>query len=451
MLGRIALGSLLTVAALVAVPSELRAQRDAQALTTSLSHIEARVSPNGARVVSEAGRQLLVVNADGTGERALVERSLRGDFVWAADSSGIYYVDGLSLSFVSALGGSPREVIRLSTSLQIRLGDVDRAGVLYGAHQDSSAGTPWILFSVQGNGSATSIDELRTESAAIGRVQLDPSEQFLLYQRFQPVPFTVFEIVRVDAATGMNELVLGGGPIGTNVSSSAWLDNGSTAMVSGVVRSVGPRVGVYRYTAAGDVQLLTDPAVEHAIAEPAAEADWIVVQPFDDGFGGNGPAIMPKQGGGLVYLDQPGRRYISRGRPDIDAGATQVAFAGELPMDLSRVYGLEIEDEMRVFPRAEVGNPVTFELTLGSGSSFATMFVSVFKGAAPVVIPGVLEEFCLGNLLVSAGSVVGPGTVSTTTTIPNNPSLVGLTIWFQGIRFGGAGATWTRHGSLTIF
>src|SRR5690606_25467052 len=168
---------------------------------------------------------------------------------------------------------------------------------------------------------------------------------------------------------------------------------------------------------------------------------------------GNGPGIMPVEGGGVIWLYH-GVPFSYTGAPTIDAAGKSVVFsaARRTVTENPRLWRVDLDGEMRVYPRAEIGKPLVFELP-----AFANEVGVIFLGlnSPPFTLPGVSFDFNLGPafaiLLIAQGNASGK--ISTAVPLPFDPALQGLRIEFQGMRWDPLqqSGEFTRHGSFTIF
>jgi hypothetical protein len=453
-LSRVAFGAALAGAACILFAPEVRSQRTAQPITqTAVAHSDALVSPNGQFAIARVPTGFRIVNTNGTNERQLVSLSSPGDVVWSPVSTGIYFVDGFDVRFRSATSVAFNLVHSFQDALLVRLFDVGFTGTLYGARLDSTSppNNLTYVWKLPTTGMVAPV-EVASTFLAIDGVQVDPAEQYIAYAETAPIPFSPVLLTRIDI-DGANPVPLGSGSIGFSGGQPQWIDLGDTVLFNAVDSNVAPRQEVYTASVSGVVEPRTDLTRFHRDAVVSEDQTTVVLLPENDGFGGNGPAIMPAAGGSVVYLDAPGALYQYSGKPSISGNGQRVVFAARssLVSELPRIYTVTAQRDPRVFPRAAWGSAVTFELPLQAGEVGA-LFLALTPAASPITFPGIAGQLALPidglfEILSGAGA-----TASLQLTLPAVTGFEGVTLWLQGVRLGGpGGAEWTRHGSLTIF
>ncbi|MHC4076894.1 MAG: TolB family protein, partial [Planctomycetota bacterium] len=69
-------------------------------------HFDCQISPDGKMVAFRGkGNKIAVVDVGGNKETDLVTGTSLGNFVWAPNNAGIYFMDGSNVKFVSKSGG----------------------------------------------------------------------------------------------------------------------------------------------------------------------------------------------------------------------------------------------------------------------------------------------------------------------------------------------------------
>ena len=104
-----------------------------------------------------------------------------------------------------------------------------------------------------------------------------------------------------------------------------------------------------------------------------------------------------------------------------------------------------------------MGGDLTVELPIDLNELGAVAFSTGFSTAAPIIVPGISGAFELlagpGELATAlVGFGLGTGPLTSQLTVPNDPTLAGLEIYFQGVRLQNAGqGEFTNWGWFTIF
>ncbi|MGA0061066.1 MAG: hypothetical protein ACO3RU_15925 [Planctomycetota bacterium] len=416
--------------------------------TTSVACQDASISPDGQFVAYRSGGSLTVDRTGGGAAQVVVTSSNLGPFLWSPAGGTLYVLDGNQVVAASRSGGGATN-LGIVPGQSVWLWDVDSTNSFLLGTRFDPATSEYHIFRMATSGGQAPID-LVTSQDELSDVDVDPTDAWLLYLQRAPVPFAPYSLMR-SAVDGSGATDMRGAPIGLVAQGPRWIDGGDRAVL------VGP-------TPLGSLQLLridrltqsSTPltwAFVHQRPTVSADGSWVVLAAVD-GVGGTGPALVPVEGGGEVLL-YTGEGFSYAGSPRLDGRGTAVVFSarrGSQPGENARALKLELDGELRVHPRAEIGGVVLFDLPCSS-----TEFGAVLLGqrSAPVTLAGIAFDYDLGPsfaiLGLGAGRSSGPLTFPLP--IPFAASLQGLVIDFQGLRYspGAQSGEWTRSGRLPIF
>ena len=448
------------------------AQRGVRAVTASgSSHTEPKISPNGKWVAFKTSNNgvtaLGIVHVDvGPAERFLFTGKTLTQFFWHPDSRGLFYQSGASIRYISTLGGTPLAVGTISGNSPTLHGLDPTGTYLVGVSNDTSFNYQIWRLNTDGQTRATTIH--RVSFNFIDSVVVDPSGQKIGYTS-QPAgnPFAPVDIRRVDV-DGKNDISMSGGPIPDILrlielrqpKNLAWADDGKTLLFTAADLLVAPWQ-IYRVSETDhDPMLMSGTDFFHT--EPSVQGDWLLYRgtirhqtatPHDHWV----PGVMPLGGGGRVPLE-PESDWVMTGAPSMDALQRRVVFAGyavgSLPGARPEVQLVELDREVRVYPRATIGSALNFELPVASGES-GTLFLSpdllTLDASSQVSIPGLLYRVAINpSVLLPVLSGVGNGTgpLKLRAVIPLDQALIGIQVYLQGLRLKSAGPV---NGDLTRF
>jgi hypothetical protein len=410
------------------------------------AHQTVQISPDGQFVAYRTAQKLALVDILGAQERIVATGTNLDSFLWSPTSQKLFFVDGNDVLSVGRFGGTP---LRIATFVNqtVWIWDTDSPGTaLVGTHYDPATRV-YHLFTVDTSGTKTPVD-LITSQDTLREAAVDPSDQFIVYRQQGTQPFDPVSFWRIDA-NGANPIDLAGGSVGIVATSPHWVDNGDTIVFSGLDAGGQPQVMRLSRT----TQLL-EPLTARSIHQKvgvSADGSWIIFEAVD-GVGGNGPAIMPTTGGGLVYLFT-GQGYQYSGPPTIDDSSTHAVWGGARfgQPEAPKPWRVDLDDEMRVHPRAEIGRIVRFDLP-AAANEFGVIFLGIRSPG--VNLPNVSWDFNMGPgfliLIIGQGGV---SPVSIALPLPNMPVLRGLRVDFQGLRWDPVAQVgeFTRWGALSIF
>ena len=416
--------------------------------TTSVACQDASISPDGQFVAYRAGGTLTVDRVGGGAAQVVVTSTNLGPFLWSPAGGTLYVLDGSQVVAASRSGAGATN-LGVVPGQSVWLWDVDSTnGFLLGTRFDPST-QEYHVFRMATSGGQAPVD-LLTSQDELSDVDLDPTDSFLLYLQRGTYPFAPYSLMR-SAVDGTGATDMLGSPIGVVAQGPHWIDGGDRAVL------VGP-------TAIGSLQLLRIDRISQTATpltwafvhqRPTVSADgaWVVLAAVD-GVGGTGPAMVPIEGGGEVLL-HTAEAFGYAGSPNLDSRGTAVVFSARRasnPGENARAFQLDLDGELRVHPRAEIGGVVLFDLPCSSSELGAVL---LGQRSLPVTLGGIAFDYDLGPafaiLGIGAGRSSGPLTFPLP--IPFAASLQGLVVDFQGLRYspGAQSGEWTRSGRLPIF
>lgn len=410
-------------------------------------HRDAKVSPDGSFAAYLLPTKLGVVPIVGGTATAPAGNVVATSLLWSPDSATIYYTAGTGVFSVPRAGGTPVQLAQHATSSSVLLWSITPSGSLLFGTRFDPAQRRYYLFDVSSSGSRAPRDLINTQDI-VANVQVDPSGAFLLFSTQGTQPFDPITLWRT-AIDGTNPIDLAGGPIGTFLSNPRWLDNGDNAVFGGL--DAGSSLQILHVSRATQSVVPLTSFSPHQRTSVSRNGDWIVFEAVD-GVGGNGPAIMPTAGGGLVYL-YTGQPYTYTGGTSIsDDGSTVVISAARQGMtENARVFRYDLDGEMRVHPRAVLGGPLHFDLP-AAGNEVGVIFLGNRGTSFP--LPPVQFDFQLDvSFAILAIAQGGATPIRATLPLPLVPGLRGLRVYYQGMRWDPAlqQGEFTRYGVFTIF
>ena len=408
---------------------------------------DAIISPDGQFVAYRSGNRLAAVRRTGGGEISLHTGTALSSFLWSPSSSTIYAADGNRVLALPRTGGGATTIATL-VGRSVWLWDVSSDGAtLFGTRYDP-ARSEYHAFSLATDGTQAPV-ALFSSLDAISEIRVDPSDQFLLWFEQATAPFSPIVLMR-GQVDGNHRAALISAPLGSVATGPDWIDQGDRAIVSALVAGSG--LQVMRADRLRDALEPLTWGLGHQRPTRSPDGAWIVMESVD-GVGGNGPALLPVEGGGEVLL-LTGELYQYAGSPNIDAARDSVVYSARRlsQTETARVFRADLDGEMRVHPRAETGRTLHFELPAAAGQAGAIL---LGQRAAPVVLSGISFDYVLGPnfAILGMGVASGSGPIATAVPIPAIPALAGLVIDFQGLRWDMASQSgeWTRSGRFAIF
>lgn len=442
----IAAASALVAASLFATVAD--AQRGVVQITSAVEvHQEAKISPDGQTIAFRGPSKIGVVTFAGVGEAPLVSSSSLGGFLWAPNSSGLYYLDGSDLKFIARSGGSAT-LLRSLTGQRVQLWAVDHTdSVLFGTRYDpaTQASSIW---SIPTTGGVAATD-IVTSQDTFDQIQVDPSDSRIVYRQYGSAPFSPIEIFSADLS-GKNISSLTGGTVTSSPEYPEWVDAGQsiafTVQSPNTNRKQVGRIG----PASTQIVLLTDGVEAKRLTAVSRNYAWVLMQAqIPTGYS---PAILPTAGGGLILFGEPGHTYALQGQPSMDANGNRMVFAASLDGAPAQVFGVTLQRELRITPRAETGNSFGITLPVASGEAGAVLLAGGFT-TNPLAIPGIAGNFELDPtiLLTVVSGSSATGALMATIPVPNNPWLIGQQLYLQGARITGLGGDLTSRVYVPIF
>jgi len=178
--------------------------------------------------------------------------------------------------------------------------------------------------------------------------------------------------------------------------------------------------------------------------------------------GGTTIGIIPNHGGGVVMLHAGQPLFLnggaSSGGLSLDDGETTIAFsAATTASDPNPQVWIEhIHEEIHLHPKVLTGLQFTIEEHVDL-NELGAVAVAVGLAPAPITVPGIGGDFWLttgpGRLTtVLAGVGNGTSPLVGIYNVPPNPLLVGLRLYFQGVKFDPTFAgEFTRFGYFEVF
>lgn len=448
--------SLLTLAltgtSLVAHGSLVAQQRPVTDISPGTSaYTEARISPDGTNVAYRVGGSIAAVGIAGGSQITIASGASLGSFLWSNSSQNVFYVDssnGQNRVVSATRNGSSRTTIATVAGQTVELWDVDSGdGLLYGVRFDAGTST-FHLFELSVAGGA--LTDLISTQDRMSEVRIDDSDAFLAFFEQGTQPFDPISVKRAQAdGTSVSDFV--GASVGTFAEGLAWVDQGDTVVFSAAGSNGSPQILRVDHRNQ-QVEDLTG-STTHRRPSVSADGQWIVCESID-GLGGNGPALLPVDGGGVIELFMR-TRYTYSSTPTAGGPLNNVAFSAlrpaQMPAESQKLWKIELDGELKISPRAGLGVPVTFELPLAA-NEVGAMFLGL--RTAPFTLNGIAFDFDLGaGFAILTIGVATNGALSLTVPIPPATALQGQRLDFQGLRVDASGTAgeWTRTVGMTIF
>lgn len=441
----------LAVALLALAPSELPCQRAIREITAKPEvHEEAKISPDGTLVAFLGPSKLGIVPFVGGVESTLVPGVTVTSFLWATNSTGIYYADGNNVRFIAKGGGTPGTVGTVpGTRLAIWSSDAMDMR-LYGTRFDGASGLTHV-FRLATSGSSAPVD-LFSSLGDLTEVRLDPTGTRLLYRETAQQPFQPVEYWSYDLMTGTKTTLTGQIAAG-QPSGAQWTENGQ-AIVFSWIDPVSSRFQVARVGASMTPELLTQGSLTHRYSSVSGNGKWVALQSQNHS-GGSGPAVLPATGGGLVALEPDTTAFVFKGPPSIDDAGVRVAFAASKNGAQSQIYAVSLDRELEIAPRPELGQMFTIEMPLQPTNEAGAVFMAAGLLVAPFPFAGLTYGFALDpTIMVQIGvRGAGMGNVVANLPVPMDMALQGASVFVQGIRLVNNMllGDFTRYAEVSIF
>jgi hypothetical protein len=444
---------------LIAGSLSLSLASQAPITSTPRPHLDAAICADGSHVAFRVGAQALgVVDTMTAVESTLHTSAASGitSFVWSTNNTDVFFADGNTIQRVNVNGGAASVVASPIAGGNVRVFCFDAAAnLLFGTRTDPAVNRTWI-FRVSTTGAPMPTD-IHFENGTIDEVRLDDSGQYLLFRTWtgaQPVPSTFrrYDLVAntVVTMTTFNDLA----------ESPQWAIAPIFFVVA--VRSPTHAVQQVALVTIGNVDFLTDDTAPHRRLYGAPGSELVAHETTSPTGGGTTIGFVPNHGGGVVMLHAGQPLWLnggaSTGGLSFDDGETMVAFsAAASATDPNPQVWLEhIHEEIHVHPKVLAGAQFTMELHVDL-NEIGAVAVADGLAAAPLSVPGIGGDFWLavgpGRLqTVLSGIGNGMTPLAATWSVPPSPLLVGLRLWFQGVRFDATFAgEFTRFGYFEIF
>ncbi len=429
-------------------------------LTTSgTSHSAPEISPDGLQVAFKVGLEKIgTVSLTSGIESTLVNSPAQNlfDFLWSPTSSAIYYLQGNLVRSIPRSGGVP-VILGTLQGIDHALWCVDGTDTtIFGTRRE---GSTYYIFVIDTSGGFAPKDIVSSVNV-LDDVRVDPSGTSILYRSWPAIPFTAKEYYRADV-DGQNQTLLHTTDPLDQAQSAVWTDDGQTFALT-MLSATNSSFELARFGSSG-LELLTETENPERRSTVSRDGKWLL---FESGNpkGGITLAVMPTVGGGLVLL-AAGQRLVLNGGfltggLSMDENNELVAFSAldlDLPGVAEQIYVARLNREIRIYPRVELGGDLTVELPIDLNELGAVAFSTGFAMAPPIIVPGISGAFELlagpGELATAlVGFGLGTGPLTSQLTVPNDPTLAGLEIYFQGVRLQNAGqGEFTNWGWFTIF
>jgi hypothetical protein len=436
----------------------LAAQATLTPLTTmARAHLDAKINSQGSHVAFRVGRTNLGVVPIAGGAETTIHTSAAGlitSFVWDTGGTVIYFADGNSVLAVARTGGTATTLNGSIAGSNVTIWCTDGTWI-YGTRQDQTNGLGYV-FRLRTNGGLAS--DIVTMQGVLDEVSLDASQRYLLMRNWSGAPFTPTTFHWYDTATGTAASQIG--VTNDPASSSAWLDNGANIVFA--VRSptfAAQQVSVMDLS--GAQLFYTELTQVHRRTVMIPGASWIACETVSATGGGITIGLIPRQGGGVVYLDAGRALYlnggVTTGGLSMDLAQSKLVLsAGTTPSDPNpQIWSVDLVREIEVRPRVAIGQSFQIRMPLNSGD-IGGVVVSLGLAPAPVSLPPFTGQVYIDlspgmSLGVLSGVGLG-GPLVGSWTLPMNPGLVGIVLWFQGVRLDGSlQGGFTRFGRYQVF
>lgn len=449
-LPRARLGAFLVLLGLVAsAPAQATLT---QITTVARQRLDAQISPDGNFVAFRVGSVSLgLVGVQNQVENLIYNSTVNGltHFTWGPASTTLYFVDGNTVRAVPRGGGSALTLGTIAgSSVAVWTTSTDGTKV-FGSRLDTNG--MGHLFQVQANGGGLPVD-LVSAPGVIDDVRSDASGRWLLFRNWSGVPFTPVQYWRHDltGGTGQSQVYASSLTLTDNVQAAWWADNGQDIVFTTNSPNVSQQhVGRAGTGTGGSLQLLTDFQyfTRRTYVRPGSR--WILCETASTYGVGVSVGVMPLGGGGLVQLE-PGRAlWFNAGSTNsltmgltIDASDTRIAVcAGTSPTDPApQIYVASLDREIRVHPRLVPGGSFQIDLPAAVGELGAVVVAFGLTAGAPFPVPPIgglvyLDPTPGASVTVISGLGNGSTPLTGSWSLPANPGLVGVRLFFQGVRF----------------
>ena len=409
------------------------AQSPFRQLTNSAAdHGQITLSPDGTKVAF--GNQLSPVNQVGyvdvaSGAEVSFATTLRPTgLVWDATSRYLFYGDGAALRSIDTVAAT---VATVATAAAVRIvpGCMSGDNATIYCIMTAATGASTLASVVRATGASTG--HLTTFSQ-LDEFRLDASGRFLLVRStaFAPAPNS---FLRIDTSQWTSQTLFTGSAVYES-GSAFWLQGSSTI---GLRTSPGSARPTQYCSVAAGVAPTALSGYRHGVvscAEPAADG-WIALE--GPGLFGSAPlALIPAGGGGLVFPDSASLPTPGLGPTLWDVSASPAArrIAVASGAYQAQIYLLELGTRyVRVGPRVSVGTTFTVGCEVAQGEVAAVAFS--MSGSTPRPVAGVQGLLVIGSSgypVVTVLVGIGPGAASMPLAFANDPSLVGMRVYFQG-------------------
>ena len=162
-------------------------------------------------------------------------------------------------------------------------------------------------------------------------------------------------------------------------------------------------------------------------------ASGVAAIEFSPGKSTQRAALVPAEGGGVMVLSPT--LYKGDGRVQVSADGSTLVYVGSTdPKNEAVVRRYDVDRPARLTPTMRPGTQGSVELPLAS-TELGVLFLGFAEAQKPLKLAGISGEFAIdlskGLLMLYAGAA---STLKGPFVIPNDPKLLGLTIYVQPMR-----------------
>lgn len=421
---------------LLALASLAPAQRGLRLVTVGSTdpHTEAKISGSGTTIAFRGTGKIGVVPYSGGAETILVTSATLGEFLWTPSGGGLYFVDGTAIKYVTRTGGSPL-TIRTIPGTQVHMWCVTGDDkTIYGSRYDSTT-AKYSIFTLATNGQSAPVDIVQSV-VTLDAVAIDPTNTKIAYREYYGgTPFSPREYWLANA-NGSGAVSLTNGQINGQLDQPEFTDAGTTIAFTSIATTI-PTFQIGTLTSGNPaIQYLTESPGLARRSSVFPDRSWIACEVSVPPAVGPRIAIIPATGGGRVLLD-PNLAIVMQGNPSADASGTRVVCSAieQNVTTIPQIYAVELDRELRISPRLEVGKVVTLELPVGA-NDLGGYFLAGGLSGTPFTVGGILYSYDL-DLATSIPLYSGTSTSGSLVLplpLPNDPALTGQVVWWQGVR-----------------
>jgi hypothetical protein len=351
-------------------------------------------------------------------------------YFWTHDSNALLYLDGTEVRRVARDASNNSKIADIPGAQ--RLWAINRAGTkLYGVRLDTTSRQN-VVFEVPTAGGAHT--DLQSSLLTIEDLRIDATDSWLLHREtfigswqfyrstIQGTQTTPFRRCPNPPPTDC--------PFDRLTQAGQWLGPGDD-IVFYHVDAVNPKgIQLARMDfQTGTVRFLTVPVGNCFDPIPSRDVQWLFFE-RDDGSGSTRTVqLLPAQGGGEITLSS---QLKQPGPVSISADGQRIAYGGVVGTDSSQVRVNEVDRELHIAPRVEVGKSFTYTVP-GDAGETVLAWMSLRAGTGPLPVPPLTGTFQLDATLLLL-MAAGAGTQTVPLSVPADPSLKGGNLYFQALR-----------------